>query len=220
MRRGFLYRSDQPPVSVPRTSSRLSSLGRDRVRPAHGRRGGDRARPRAAGATASPSRRAGRRAGWGAPRIIAMLSTCRRPSRELGDGAPRRCSPARTARWSRRRRDRGLIAVSASACSGRAGRHRRSCTARPARTAPVGVRGCSRSSACHAPFTRLLGQYPADPRQVPDSRGVGAAGGDLEVLTPVLGACCPKYLDTAFDETRARYMAVSKAGSSRTRPGG
>ena len=48
---------------------------------------------------------------------------------------------------------------------------------------------------------RILGKYRTH------IAAFGAAGGDPEVLTPLLGVL-PEYLDAAFDEARARYGGV------------
>ena len=211
MRRGFLYRSDQPAGLGADDLSRLSSLGLRTVydlrtaaevaiEPGLVPDGATRVRLDVLADEQD-----------GAPaRIIAMLSNPPQASRELGDGRAaamftrvyRSLVSTPSAIEGYRRLCLGLLdeqgAPALVHCTTGKDRTGWACAALQS-LAGVPREAVYRDFVASTP--RILGKYRTH------IAAFAAAGGDPGVLTPVLGVL-PEYLDAAFDEARARHGSV------------
>ena len=213
MRRGILYRSDQPAGLGPDDESRLASLG---LRTIYDLRTVAEVAMEP-GMTPAGARRirldvlADEQDGAPA-RIIAMLSNPRTAGHELGNG---RAAAMFTRVY------RSLVATP-SAIDG----YRRLCLALLEEQGAPALIHCTTGKdrtgwACAAlqslagvPRETVYGDFLAStPRILGKYRthlaAFAAAGGDPDVLTPVLGVL-PEYLDAAFDEVRARHGGIEQ----------
>ena len=211
MRLGFLYRSDQPAGLGPDDEARLASLG---LRTVFDLRTAAEIAMEPGMAPAGATRvrldvLADERDGAPA-RIIAMLSDPRRASEELAGGRA-------AAMFSRVYRS---LVATPSAIDG----YRRFCLGLlDERGAPALVHcttGKDRTGWACAALQSLAGVpretvyrdfLASTPRILGKYRthlaAFAAAGGDPDVLTPVLGVL-PEYLDAAFDEVAARHGSI------------
>lgn len=213
MRLGFLYRSDQPAGLGADDLSRLSTLGLRTVydlrtaaevamEPGLLPPGATRVRLDVLADEQD-----------GAPaRIIALLSNPRQASRELGEGRAaamftrvyRSLVSTPSAIEGYRRFYLGLIEGQGPPalvhCTTGKDRTGWACAALQSL---VGVPEAAVYGDFMASTPRILGKYRTH------LAAFAAAGGDAEVLAPVLGVL-PEYLDAAFDEVRVRYGDVRR----------
>jgi len=211
MRRGFLYRSDQPAALGPDDESRLASLG---LRTVYDLRTVAEVAIEP-GLTPAGARRvrldvlADEQDGAPA-RIIAMLANPRTASHELGEGRAaamftriyRSLVASPSAIEAYRRPCLGLLDEQAAPalvhCT--TGKDRTGWACAVLQTL-VGVPRETVYRDFLASTPRILGKYRTH------LAAFAAAGGDPDVLTPVLGVL-PEYLDAAFDEVETRHGGV------------